>query len=491
MRHNIFKGLLLAISLCAATFASAQSLRSSYFMDGMNYRHQLNPAYAAESNYLNLPFFVLGNFNVGLQGNIGVNDFLYKYNQNGYSLTTFMSPTVGNAEFLDRLHKNNHLNVNVSMPVVAFGFRAWGGFNTFDIGIRSNTSINLPYGLFDFMKTGMSNEAGTYYNVKDLTVRSNSYVELALGRSQSINEQLTVGGKLKFLVGAANADGKIHNMDIYMSEDEWQIEAEGELNGSLKGGSFKTKEPNELGQKEVEGLKVKNPGVGGFGLAIDLGATYKMNEYVEGLTLSAALLDLGFIRWNNTLRASMMHSYTFAGFKDPVVIDPEDGDPGDLNTQLDNIGDELKEFIKFYEDGKTGGRTTKLAATLNVGAEYVLPQYNKLKFGLLSTTYFNKPFTWSEARVSANIAPVSWFEASVNYAINNFGSSLGWVLNFHPNGFNFFIGTDHMITKVTPQFVPVGNANANVCVGFNIVWGKNKDKKKKAKEINPVFYLSE
>ena len=156
-----------------------------------------------------------------------------------------------------------------------------------------------------------------------------------------------MGGKLKFLVGAANADGKIHNMDIYMSEDEWQIEAEGELNGSLKGGSFKTKEPNELGQKEVEGLKVKNPGVGGFGLAIDLGATYKMNEYVEGLTLSAALLDLGFIRWNNTLRASMMHSYTFAGVKDPVVIDPEDGDPGDLNTQLDNIGDELKEFMKF------------------------------------------------------------------------------------------------------------------------------------------------
>ena len=89
---------------------------------------------------------------------------------------------------------------------------------------------------------------------------------------------------------------------------------------------------------------------------------------------------------------------------------------------------------------------------MNIGAEYVLPYYKNLKFGLLSSTHFNKPFTWSEARLSANVAPVRWFEASVNYAISSFGSSLGWVLNFHPNGFNFFIGTDHMITKVTPQY---------------------------------------
>ena len=132
-------------------------------MEGMTYRHQLNPAFMNESNYINLPFFVLGNFNVGLQGNVGVNDFLYKYNQN--------------------LHTNNHLSVNLRMPIIAFGFRGFGGFNTFEIAFRSNTSVNLPYGLFDFMKTGMSDEGGTHYRVKDLTVRSNNYAEVALGHS--------------------------------------------------------------------------------------------------------------------------------------------------------------------------------------------------------------------------------------------------------------------------------------------------------------------
>lgn len=100
--------------------------------------------------------------------------------------------------------------MNLSMPIIAFGFRGFGGFNTFEIGFRSNTSINLPYGLFDFMKTGMSNEAGSHYTVEDLTVRSNNYAEVALGHSHEIiKDRLTIGAKVKFLVGGANAEAKI------------------------------------------------------------------------------------------------------------------------------------------------------------------------------------------------------------------------------------------------------------------------------------------
>lgn len=489
MKHSIIKQLILLLCILGSYSLSAQNLRSSYFMDGMYYRHQLNPAFAAESNYINLPFFVLGNFQVGTQGNVGVNNFLYKYNQNGYNLTTFMNPIVGNDEFLNRLKSTNRLNASVSMPVIAIGFKAWGGFNTIDINVRSNTYLNLPYELFDFMKTGMSDEAGTFYNVKDINLRSNNYVELAFGHSHDINRNLTIGGKAKLLVGAGNVNAHIKNMDIYMSGDYWDIQAEGTIDGSLKGGEFKTKEPNEFGQRELDGFKVKNPNVGGFGLAFDLGATYQFLDEAKGLTLSASLLDIGFIHWNNALKASMVHSYMFDGFKYPVVIDPEDGDPGDINSQLDDIGEDLKGFIKFYEDTAPQKRTTKLGATMILAAEYILPTYDKLKFGVLSTTHFNKPFTWTEARVSANIAPTRWFEANVNYAISNFGSSLGWVINFHPKGFNFFIGTDHMITRVTPQFVPVGKANASVSVGFNITWGRNKAKEDK--KIKPDYITSE
>lgn len=244
MKHYKLKATLASLFILCTTGVGAQSLNSSYFMEGMTYRHQLNPAFMNESNYINLPFFVLGNFNVGLQGNVGVNDFLYKYNQNGYKLTTFMNPTVGSQEFLSNLHTNNHLSVNLRMPIIAFGFRGFGGFNTFEIAFRSNTSVNLPYGLFDFMKTGMSDEGGTHYRVKDLTVRSNNYAEVALGHSHEIiKDRLTIGAKVKFLVGGANAEAKIKRMDITMGQDEWLIDAEGQVEGSLRVVTLKVKNP--------------------------------------------------------------------------------------------------------------------------------------------------------------------------------------------------------------------------------------------------------
>lgn len=49
---------------------------------------------------------------------------------------------------------------------------------------------------------------------------------------------------------------------------------------------------------------------------------------------------------------------------------------------------------------------------------------------------------------------MKWFDATVNYGASTYGSSFGWMINFHPKGFNFFIGSDHQFFSVTPQFVP-------------------------------------
>lgn len=478
MKRYKLKTVLSILVVSLAMGVSAQALRSAYFLEGYVFRHQMNPAFMGERNYFSIP--VLGNMNVSLQGNVGLSDFIYKYNDPKYNLTTFLNPTVGQSEFLDKLHTNNYLNTNVDMTILSFGFYKWGGFNTFDLGVRSHTSANLPYGLFDFMKSGMDAVEGNTYSFKDLTLRTNNYVEASFGHArQLLDGKLGVGAKLKFLFGAGNANARIERMDVLMSQDRWHITAKGKIDASVKGGYFETKEERDeqdrpTGRYELDGFDVESPGLGGFGMAIDLGATYKMDEFVEGLTLSASLLDLGFISWNNHLKASNDGSreFTFDGFEN-IAIDDK-GDNKDIEDQVSDLGDQLGDVFKFYDNGKSGGRATMLAATLNIGAEYALPYYKKLRFGFLSSTHINRPFTWSEGRFSANVAPVAWFDASVNYACSSFGSSLGWVLNFHPKGFNFFVGTDHMITKVNPQFIPINNANANVSFGFNITFGEKK-----------------
>ncbi len=460
--------ILLLLAGGVFTNISAQTLNSSYFLEGATFRHQLNPAFIGERNYISIP--MLGNINVGTSSNVGLTDFVYKYDDpNGeYNLTTFMNSSVGREEFLGKLKTNNLINTNVGLTILSAGFHAWGGFNTIELGVKSSTSFNLPYELFNFMKTGMDQEV---YQIKNFAANSNNYVELALGHAHKINDKLTIGAKLKLLAGGANVDAKFDQMDIELTGDKWEIMANGTINTAVGGGHYKTKAENP---GEIDGFDVEddNAGAAGYGAGIDLGATYKL---MDNLTLSASVLDLGFISWNSNVKGATRNDepFVFDGF-DNIAVDPEEGDPNDIDNQFDNVKDDLEDMAKFYDEGKVN-RTTALATTINVGAEYSFPFYDKLSLGFLSTTRLNNPYTWTQAMMAANVRPLKWLDASVNYSYSTFGSNLGWMLNFHPKGFTFFVGSDRMITNVTPQYLPTNNMNTNICLGFNITFGSRRN----------------
>lgn len=50
------------------------------------------------------------------------------------------------------------------------------------------------------------------YNIGDLYVNSQNYMEIALGHSRDINSKWRVGARLKVLLGVADADVKMQNV---------------------------------------------------------------------------------------------------------------------------------------------------------------------------------------------------------------------------------------------------------------------------------------
>ena len=60
-----------AMTLCG-TAVTAQTMNSAYFTGDYKYRHDLNPAYGNEQNYISWP--ALGNLNVSTHGNFGYGD---------------------------------------------------------------------------------------------------------------------------------------------------------------------------------------------------------------------------------------------------------------------------------------------------------------------------------------------------------------------------------------------------------------------------------
>lgn len=419
-----------------------------------------------------------------------------------------MHESVSGQEFVDGLPNRFKLGADVNENIFSLGFHAWGGFNTLGISIKSDTRVNVPSELFKFMKLGMASETGSQYIVNGLNMMSTNYAEIAFGHARTINNHLTVGAKLKALVGLAKANVRIDKLTITASQDAWTITPQGaELYASAKGLIVPTKGETGNYQKDdyildangnrTDQLKTgtdqqidydgvdfddKNIGPTGFGLALDLGAVYKLGDW----QFSAAVLDLGFIGWKNTVKGTMSNDFEFSGFENIAVKDTE-GNANSLENQSDALLDDLKDMAKFTKEADGMKRTTALAATLNFGAQYTLPAYDRLNFGLLSTTRLQGKHTWTEARLSANVSPLSGFEASVNYALSNFGSAAGLMLNFHPRGFNFFVAADVPLGKLEPAYcAPIGRAALNVNLGINFTFGSKYKRQYKVTNVQSL-----
>ena len=452
-----------ALTMAAAILpTSAQELRTSYFMETSNYRHQMNPA-LLDSPYVGLLF---SNINIGMTGNIGAKQFIFDTNglpgyTGNYRYTTFMDPNVDAKTFLNKLHDKNRFDLYLNYNLFSVGFKAWGGVNLLELNLRSNTNLTLPKGLFEFAKTAGEKE---HYEFGGLGMRTQNYMELALGHSRDINKQWRVGGKLKFLIGAAYADFTADKVTLDMTEDYWRVQSDAQLKASLMKCDVIHEDPSKNsadGRPRVKELDNFGFSLPGFGMALDLGVTYKP---IENLTLSAAITDLGFISWKNTHHASSQGDYTFDGFNN-IYIGSDKDQTEDIDDQFDQIGDDLEEMFSVYDDG-TKTATQALAATLNVGAEYKLPAYDKLKFGFLYTSRIHGKYSWHQGMLNVGVRPVKWFECNVNGAVTSTGVTAGGMLSLKAPHFNFYIAADRFFSKMGKQGVPLNSSNGNITFGM-------------------------
>lgn len=72
--NNTVKSIACLALAATAVTASAQS-RSAYFLDNYAYNYQMNPALDRDGSF-DISFPGLGNLNIGVNGNVGVKNFL-------------------------------------------------------------------------------------------------------------------------------------------------------------------------------------------------------------------------------------------------------------------------------------------------------------------------------------------------------------------------------------------------------------------------------
>lgn len=454
----IIVALLIAF---VSSNVTAQSSTASYFLDGTFYNYKLNPAMKPERGFFSL---LSGNFSFGTKGNVGISDFLYPYD--GNKLTTFMSGTVDKNEFLSKLPSDVRMGFGLDETILATGFRMFGGYFTLDVSLRSSMTMSLPKGLFEFAKNGLTKEQ---YNLSGIGLSTMNYASLSLGYSRDIIKNLRLGVNLKVLAGLAYANVSVDRLNIELNDNHWMVNSIATAEGALFSEAYATLDKDNY----IDGVELADkvsPSATGF--AIDLGAIYDMSDFVPGLTLSASVVDLGFINWKYMMKAhSAGNQVEFNGFNE---LDYDNLDTA-IEDEIDRLGDEAATLVDFVYEGSSSAKTN-LNAKMYLGAEYSMPFYKPLTVGMLYSKQFSSLDIneWYEARGYLNISPLKWFEASVNFGTTSYGTSLGWMVNFHPVGINLFFGSDFMITDVTPQFVPVDNLNAHFTFGLSLALGSRK-----------------
>ncbi|HCD77849.1 MAG TPA: hypothetical protein DEQ27_06005 [Prevotella sp.] len=468
MKYRYNKHILAAAMLIAGSAATAQTLNSAYFTDQYAFRHTMNPAYDNEQSFVSIP--LLGNINANMHGNFGYEDVVMKnpmYDGTNKKMTTFMNPYISDSKALDGFSTgNNRMTGDVNLTILSAGFKGFGGYNTIELNSKTSVGMSLPYELFEFAR----NTGNKTYDIGDINAHAQSYVELAFGHSHKINDKLRIGAKLKFLFGVARADFQFKDVKADLSApDKWTVSGDAQLDVSMMGFAYKTKTKEYKSEisgtyEQIDDIDVDGAGIGGFGMAADLGAIYKIND---DWTVSASVLDLGFISWKENARAANKEkSFEFNGFHD-VSVKKDHGST--IDDQSDKYSDQIADFVNLQKQSEGGSRTTGIGATVNVGCEYTLPVYRKLSFGLLSSTRIKGEYSWTEGRLSANWKPLKWLDGGINFAVNSFTASMGYVLNIHPKGYNFFIGMDHILGKTSKECIPL-SSNANIAMGMSITW---------------------
>ena len=477
------KKLFIAASvlLVSVLSAEAQDFRTGYFLGGYQYAYRMNPAFPSEHNFFSVG---LGQFGADVQSDFGFSDFIKKDEASGQYLL-FLNDKVSSADFLSGFKQDELNKFELTSNVNLLSKGTWNkekrSFSTFDISIKTTTRMDLPYDLFKFLKEGTS--VVSNFDFSGTGVSSRNYLELAYGTTRNFNNVFSFGIRLKGLVGLANASMKMDKLNVTMTPTLWTVDSKGTLSGSVPFAELGTttqggKEYYDYSAVSITPGKItKNLGLGG---AADIGISINL---VPWITISAALLDFGYVNWMDEIY----------GVSNAVSAFTPSAEAG--ADQVDQFISAMKDIYKFEPQEVTaktlGGAWEQMPYRVNGGVEIRVPFYQRLSVGALYTMY-NGDFSFNkdELLLSANWTPLNFLSASVSSRLGDQFKVFGAAVNLHPSLFNLFAGIDVVPTKlinvssllgdkipdaVKPYcLMPADDLNLNAYVGLSFALGKRQ-----------------
>ncbi len=450
MWWNVIKKVLVCTFLFLGLQSNAQLVRSAYFLDNLPTRTDFNPAFQPiNESFKSIP--LLGTWQGSTWSDIQT------FKQLGFTPgQTVDLNDLNNPFFVNQNSQISFFSQN-KMKLYEFGFRANRAFWTFSLGVRSDNQFVVPRDGLRFYSLMSEENLNTSIDFSGANISSKIYTELSVAYSRYFSENLSIGLKAKYLLGNGYYDFSLNSFGFESTENG--IKAVGNADFKYAASYYN---PDSMSINSYSQFFTKPQGMGG---AIDLGVAYKP---FKGLMLSASLLDLGWLGWQNVQNAN----YNL----DMVV---------DYQYMMDNPYSKTVELNSLTDDTGSAYLTPKYT----LGAEYQLIG-NLMTVGVLSQgMYLNKNLE-HELTASLNFKPVNWFNFALTYsAIHGKASNFGAGVGLRMKKLHFFVAADYLPVNTVKSLyngnmsfikgqslpLPFNSDRVNFAVGFNYVLGLRKD----------------
>lgn len=423
----------VALTITAATAVFAQDFKTSLFLDDYVYSYRLNPAAPGEGESTFIAFGI-GNTSLSVLSNLGYSKIAFPV---GGELLWGFDDAVPSDQFISGLDDDNSFQPMLNYNLFTFGRQDAESRFAIELNLRSSSYVGVSKTIASEIKHGMTegvhNQTGTYSFSNWPGVETNNYAEVAFNYSHNIGDRFVIGATAKGLLGLAGGKFWINRVQAGPdAADDLAADVDADLLIATPMVEFGSSKYMGMDIYDFQNRKFGKLGLGGFGAAVDLGASM---EVIDGLTVGLSVMDLGFMKWNYNIHGKM-----------------------------DYKGKKIKKEDDVYElqikDPESG--TTMLDYNVHLTAKYYLPFYDKLNVGLVGT--YQKHF--QEVRLGAGIKPLDWVSLALSTAVNNFGFDVGAGVNLRLSKIDFFLGVDSVYFQMSPQLLPIHRDLTNVTAGL-------------------------
>lgn len=457
--------------LMTAFTATGQNMQSMYFLDNNVYGYRINPAIQSEMNFAGQ---IVNNIDLSAGSSLGLGNFFFK-DSSGRIVSGF-NRSLPSETFLAALKESNDMAAVENLSIISCGF--WSEkdfFHNVEINVRGYGNASVPKDFFALLKDGKRAEP---YDLSGFRLSAQAYLEIAYGLSKSINDKITVGGRFKFLSGMMNLLAETNNTRILMSGQDVMSNSDMAFRSATYLFDIPTKQAVQSSGNKVLDFSKSAPTnnifkPAGFGAVVDLGTTYRV---LDNLTLSLSVLDLGAVRWKQNITGkssgnNVRQSGNLMNMSEMKTI----GDK--IGGSLTNLGN----IVEVEATPVAGGSfsTEMLPVTINAGARYRMPFYDRLSAGMLGSFRTGRGTAYSEFRAGVSVTPVDRLSFNVNYGFSSYGRTFGTAMNFNLAFFHIHLGYEGYSGSVArfrndcrTYNLPLGRYRYNVNLGLTIAFGE-------------------